>query len=105
MIKSRKVLKFDMFNQPGISNLLQIEALVNDVPLQDVVSAWAGETRYGELKKKVAESVSGMLTDFQAKMAEISDEQIYKLLEDGEVYANKVASAKLLEAQKAFGLR
>ncbi len=98
-------VKFDMFNQPGISNLLQIEALINDVPLQDVIGAWAGETRYGELKKKVAESVFNMLTDFQAKMAEISDEQIYKLLEDGEIYANKVANAKLLEAQKAFGLR
>ena len=98
-------VKFDMFNQPGVSNLLQIEALVNDVPLQDVVSAWAGETRYGDLKKKVAESVSNMLTEFQAKMTEISDEQIYKLLEEGEVYANKVANAKLLEAQKAFGLR
>ncbi len=44
-------IKFDMFNQPGISNLLQIDALVTDTPLQDVISTWAGETRYGELKK------------------------------------------------------
>ena len=43
--------------------------------------------------------------NFQARMAEISDEQVYKLLEDGEKYANKVANAKLLEAQKAFHLR
>ena len=98
-------VKFDMFNQPGISNLLQIESLVTGVPLQDVISAWAGETRYGELKKKVAESVSSMLVDFQAKLAEISDEQVYKLLENGEKYANEVANAKLLEAQKAFHLR
>ncbi len=98
-------IKFDMFNQPGISNLLQIESLVTGVPLQDVISAWAGETRYGELKKKVAESVSSMLVDFQAKLAEISDEQVYKLLEKGEKYANEVANAKLLEAQKAFHLR
>lgn len=98
-------IKFDMFNQPGISNLLQIEALTTGVPLQDVISTWAGETRYGDLKKKVAGSVGEMLTVFQTKLAEISDETVYQLLEEGERYANKIANAKLLEAQKAFGLR
>ena len=98
-------IKFDMWAQPGISNLLQIEALVTGVPLQDVIATWAGQTRYGDLKKKVAESVSGMLTIFQAKLAEISDEEVYSLLETGEKYANEVANAKLLEVQKAFGLR
>ena len=98
-------IAFDMFNQPGISNLLQIESLVSGVPLQDVISTWAGETHYGDLKKKVAETVSGYLSEFQAKVAEISDEEVYKILEEGEKYANKVANAKLLEVQKAFKLR
>lgn len=98
-------VKFDMFNQPGISNLLQIEALVNDIPLGEVTARWNGETRYGELKKNVAESVSKMLTDFQAKLADISDERVYQLLEEGEKYANEIANAKLLEVQKAVGLR
>jgi len=98
-------IKFDMWAQPGISNLLQIEALVTDTPLQDVIMTWAGQTRYGDLKKKVAESVSEMLTVFQARLAEIDDAEVYRLLEEGEKYANKVANAKLLEAQKAFGLR
>ncbi|MBR3144050.1 tryptophan--tRNA ligase, partial [Candidatus Saccharibacteria bacterium] len=98
-------VKFDMWSQPGISNLLQIEALVNDVPLQDVISTWAGETQYGELKKKVASSVSEMLTIFQEKLADISDGEVFALLESGEKYANEVANAKLLEVQKAFHLR
>lgn len=98
-------VKFDMFNQPGISNLLQIEALVNDRPLQDVISDWAGETRYGELKKQVASSVSTMLADFQAKLSDINDDDIYALFETGEVYANEVANKKLLEVQRAVGLR
>ena len=99
------VIKFDMINQPGISNLLQIESSVSNVPLQDVISTWAGETHYGDLKKKVASSVSGMLEEFQAKMANISDEDILKLLEAGEAYANKISKETLLRAQKAFGLR
>ena len=98
-------VKFDMFNQPGISNLLQTEALVNDRPLQDVISDWAGETRYGELKKQVASSVSTMLASFQAKLSDINDDDIYALFETGEVYANEVANKKLLEVQRAVGLR
>ena len=98
-------IEFDMWAQPGISNLLQIEAMVSGMPLQDVIATWSGETRYGDLKKKVAASVSGMLSEFQAKLGEISDEKVLELLEDGEKYANEVANAKLLEVQRAFGLR
>ncbi len=98
-------VKFDMFNQPGVSNLLQIRALVSGTPLQEVISEWVGETRYGTLKRAVADGVAQMLKEFQDRMANISDEQVYDLLEKGEKYANEVANAKLLEAQKAFHLR
>ena len=98
-------IAFDMFNQAGISNLLQIEALISDVPLQEVISTWAGETRYGDLKKKVAETVSTCLSEFQAKVAKISDEEVYQILAEGERYANEVAQAKLLAVQRAFKLR
>lgn len=98
-------IKFDMWRQPGVSNLMLIESLIQDEPLQDVISSWSGETRYGELKKKVAESVASLLTDFQSKLEQISDDEILNLLEEGESYANKVANSKLLEVQKAFGLR
>lgn len=98
-------VKFDMFNQPGISNLLQIKALISGTPLQDVISEWVGETRYGTLKQAVADGVAQTLTEFQARMADIPDSQVYELLEKGEKYANEVANAKLLEAQKAFRLR
>lgn len=98
-------IQFDMFNQPGISNLLQIEAIVNGQDLQDVISTWAGETHYGDLKQKVAESVSTFLAIFQDKLAEISDETVLSLLETGEAYANEVANQKLHQVQKAFHLR
>lgn len=98
-------IKFDMFNQPGISNLLQIEALVNDLPLQDVVATWSGENHYGDLKQKVASSVQTFLENFQNQLAEISDQQILDLLTSGETYANTVANRKLHQVQKAFGLR
>lgn len=98
-------IKYDMFNQPGISNLLQIEAFINDRPLHEVADEWSGKTSYGDLKKKVASSIEIMLTDFQKKLDEIPDEEVYELLEDGEEYANQVANAKLFKVQEAFRLR
>ena len=98
-------IQYDMFNQPGISNLLQIEALINDKPLQDVISTWQGESHYGDLKKQVAGSISQFLSHFQESMAAIPDEMVYELFEVGEEYANNVADKKLLEVQKAFALR
>lgn len=98
-------IQFDMFNQPGISNLLQIDALVNNVPLQDVISAWAGETHYGDLKQKVADDLAVFLGEFQRKLAGVGDDEVIDLLEKGEAYANEVANRKLHKVQKAFCLR
>ena len=90
----------------GVKFDLKVPEIVKNTDLvPEVVSAWAGQTSYGELKRKVAASVSSMLTNFQARLSEISDKEVYELLKDGEKYANEVANAKLLEAQKAFNLR
>lgn len=98
-------IQYDMFNQPGISNLLQIDALVNNVPLQDVISTWSGETHYGDLKQKVADDVSIFIGEFQRKLAAIEDQTILDLFTTGEAYANEVANHKLYQAQSALHLR
>ena len=98
-------VQYDMMERPGVSNLLQIAALATEQPLEDVIAKWQGLARYGELKKAVAEAVAKMLEEFQARLAEISDAEVMELLAAGEKYANEVAGAKLLEVQKAVGLR
>lgn len=98
-------IQFDMFNQPGISNLLQIESLISGIPLQQVISTWSGETCYGDLKQKVASTVSSMLSEFHERLSVIPDQLIYDLLKTGESYANEVANAKILKVQSAFKLR
>lgn len=102
---SEGVIRFDMVNQPGISNLLIIEALLNNRDIQDVIADWAGQTSYGDLKKKVADTVEHFLTDFQEKVSQISDEQVEEVLRAGEEYANTVANAKLAQIQRAVGVR
>ncbi|MBR2586929.1 tryptophan--tRNA ligase [Candidatus Saccharibacteria bacterium] len=102
---SLEKIDFNLETQPGISNLLQIEALVNDVPLGEVIREWAGKTRYGDLKKQVSLSVSNLLISFQKRLAEISDDRVENLLPEGEKYANAVANAKLAEVYEKVGLR
>ncbi len=102
---SEGVIRFDMVNQPGIGNLMAIEALFTHRDLQDVISDYAGQTRYGDLKTKVADTVSHFLSDFQEKVANISDGDVERVLEQGEAYANEVADKKLHTVQKALGLR
>ena len=101
---SEGVIRFDMINQPGISNLLTIEAMLTDRDIQDVIADWAGQTSYGDLKRKVADTVRAFLADFQAKVATISDEEAERYLAAGEAYANEVAKAKLAKVQRAVGL-
>ena len=98
-------IQFDFKTRPGVSNLLYIEALVTNTPLTEVAQKWQGASMYGDLKKQVANSVSEMLVSLQKRMAEISDEQVLGLLNEGEKYANEKANKKLFEVQKAFGLR
>ena len=98
-------IQYDMFNQPGISNLLQIESMITDTPLQEVISTWAGEDKYGDLKQKVAASVSSFLTEFQDRLDTIPDELVYDILIAGEAYANKIADEKLHQVQKLVHLR
>ena len=98
-------INFDFQNQPGVSNLLQIEALLSDQPLSTVIKKWSNQSRYGDFKKQVASTVSNFLSDFQTKADSISDQTILDLLTKGETYATQKANQTLLKVQKSIGLR
>jgi tryptophanyl-tRNA synthetase len=60
---------YDPSNQPGISNLLEIHALLSGESLKKVIEHHQGETNYGALKMEIAEQVRDFLTDFQDGLA------------------------------------
>ena len=99
------VINFDWQRQPGITNLLQLLAILTNRPQAEVNTEWVGQTQYGPLKRAVAEAVATFLTDFQARLAGISDETLLATLERSERAMNEVASITLLRVQKAVGLR
>ena len=98
-------VQFDRENQPGISNLLEILALLRGQPLADAIKEFEGQTRYGDFKKVVAEEVKTFLTDFQAKLASVDEQAVLTKLETSEAAMNKQANERLLSVQKAIGLR
>lgn len=99
------VINFDWQRQPGITNLLQLLAILTNRPQAEVNAEWVGQTQYGPLKRAVAEAVTIFLTDFQARLAGISDETLLATLERSERAMNEVANTTLLRVQKAVGLR
>lgn len=98
-------IHFDLEKQPGVTNLLQIMALLTDVPQEQVNAKYEGQTSYGDLKSDVAAEVKAFLSDLHDRFKSIDDGQITKKLEADEVVMTEVANATLQKVQKAVGLR
>lgn len=101
----RAEIHFDRDNQPGISNLLEILALLRGGDLQQTIGEFEGQTRYGDFKKVVADETRTFLTDFQSRLATTNDQVILQKLESSEAAMASIAGATLLRAQQAVGLR
>lgn len=99
------IVKYDPQERPGISNLLQILALLSHRPITEVSQEWEGKTTYGELKHATAEVVENFLQDFQSKRADVEDQAIEAKLEASEAAIREVANRTLAHVQKAVGLR
>lgn len=99
------VIRFDWKKQPGVTNLLQILALLEGKDNQEVITEWQGKTRYGDLKQATAKAVSVFLTDFQKRYAAVSTDAIVKRLEVDEQKASAIAQGQLLRVQQTVGVR
>lgn len=98
-------VNYNPIEQPGISNLLQILALLRGHPIDDVEAAYKSMERYGDFKRMVADEVAEFLTNFQSKLADVDDSAILSAFERSEKVANQQANETLLRVQRAVGLR
>ena len=102
---SEGVIRYDRQKQPGIANLIDILALLQHSTPQAVAQEWEGKERYGDLKKQVAEQMELFLTAFQARLQQVSTDDVLRKLETSEAAMNEIANQTLLRTQKAVGLR
>ena len=98
-------IHYDKAAQPGISNLLDILALLRSKPVAEVAAEFEGQERYGDFKKVVADEMATFLRGFQERLANVDDTAIIAKLESSERAMNEVANATLLRVQTAVGLR
>jgi tryptophanyl-tRNA synthetase len=100
-----KEIKFDDKSKPGISNLLTIHSALSGRSIQSIESEFVGKG-YGDFKTAVAEVVIAYLEPIaQRTNALMADKaQLVKILEDGALRANQMASKTLKAAYSAIGL-
>jgi tryptophanyl-tRNA synthetase len=96
---------YDKEKQPGISNLIDIIALLSNRPLEDVINEYKGQNQYSPLKQAAVQVVQSFLTDFRTKYEAVDENTIMAKLESSEKEMNAQANDTLLKVQKAVGLR
>ena len=98
-------VNYDKVNQPGISNLIDILALLRGQSQTDIALQYQGMERYGDFKAVVADEMVAFLADFQARLAGVDDTAVIAKLDASERAAREVANATLTRVQRAVGLR
>ncbi|WJY26054.1 tryptophan--tRNA ligase [Sporosarcina trichiuri] len=101
---SEGVVRFDLENKPGVSNLLIIESALTGVPIDELVRKYDG-LGYGAFKAGVAESVIEHLAPIQEKYHQLMEsDKLDAILDAGAAKANAAASATLTKMEAAMGL-
>lgn len=97
------IIQYDPENQPGLANLLTIQSVLANEPIEDIVKRYEGKG-YGELKKEIGQTVFDFLIDLQAKYKKIIESNIIdQILEEGAKKASYVANKKIRKVYKKIG--
>ncbi len=98
------VIRYDIKNKPGVSNLLDILSGVTGKAIPELEAEFEGQM-YGHLKGAVADAVSGMLTDVQERFNRFRSDEAYlqEVMKEGAEKARARASVTLKKAYEAIG--
>lgn len=98
------VVRYDITNKPGVSNLLDILSASSGKTIETLEQEFAGKM-YGHLKNAVAESLSGMLTELQARYHHYRNDEalLQKIMNEGAEKAQIRARKTLRKMQEAIG--
>ena len=102
---SQLIIKYDEENKPGISNLMTIYSVLENISIEAIEEKYK-DANYGTFKKDVAESVIKNLKEIKTNYEEIikDDSVIEKILEDGKNKTTKIAEEKYNKLKNIVGL-
>ncbi|OCG21259.1 MULTISPECIES: tryptophan--tRNA ligase [unclassified Gilliamella] len=98
------VVRYDLKNKAGVSNLLDILTGVTGKPITELEKEFEGKM-YGHLKTEVAAQVIDMLTTLQAKYHQYRDDESYlfAIMQEGAEKAYSKAEPTLKKVYDAIG--
>jgi tryptophanyl-tRNA synthetase len=98
------VVRYDLKNKAGVSNLLDILTGITGKPIAELEKEFEGKM-YGHLKTEVATQVIDMLTGLQAKYHQFRDDENYLLsiMQEGAQKARAKAEPTLKKVYNAIG--
>lgn len=98
------IVRYDVQNKPGVSNLLDILASVTGKTIPELEAEFEGKM-YGHLKGAVAEEVSAMLSQLQERYHHFRNNEalLEKIYREGAEKARVRAKATLAEVYKVVG--
>lgn len=97
-------INYDPITQPGITNLIEIEAALTGEDVASIVKRNQNSS-YGEFKKEVAEVVESTLASIQSRYKEIvSSGQVDEILKEGAIKARAIAQKKLIKVERKIGV-
>lgn len=100
---SDNLIKYDVKNKPGISNLITIYSDLKNKSIKEVEEMFKN-SGYGAFKKEVADVVVETLEKIQEKYKDIINSgKLDKILNEGASKARKIAEKKLIDVKSKIG--
>lgn len=98
------VVRYDVQNKAGVSNLLDILSGVTGKPIPELEKAFEGKM-YGHLKTEVADAVAGMLTELQARYHRFRNDEAFlqQVMREGAAKASAKAKETMEKVNQAVG--
>ena len=102
---SENVVRFDPINKPGVSNLMQIYAVLTGKSNDEIEKEFEG-SGYGNFKMTVADAVVERLKPIQDKYNELLQNRDYikEIYEKGANNARVIANKTLMDVKQKVGL-
>lgn len=101
---SEGIIRFDVENKPGVSNLLNIYSSFSGMPVADIEKKYEG-CGYGDFKKDLVQVTVEALRPIREKYEQIrNSEELVEILRDGAERANVISEKTMARVKESFGL-
>ena len=98
------VIKYDIENKPGVSNLLSIYSALTGTPVPELEAKYEGKG-YGDFKKDLVQVTIDALKPIKERYEEIRhSDYLIEVLKDGAERADAIAKKTMARVKENFGL-